>query len=162
MHELRSLSRSTIADQARHRVHRPLPDPPLRSRGNSRETTGALHNIVKGRQGALHRRLLHVCLAVAELQHTAEIHGWTQFVAMPNQYAKPPGAAELRCCVRVRPAVFQQRRVHRSRPARRPLMRRSAGPVPAVPVDAQAGRLPHASPLASATVYPSDTPCGFA
>ena len=63
-----------------YQIHRWDPTTPIE------ETMEALHDVVQGRQGALHRREQHVRLAVREGAGVAERHGWTRFVSMQNHY----------------------------------------------------------------------------
>ena len=55
-----------LAAPARHRLRRPLPDPPLRLRHADRGNARGAPRHRQGRQGALHRRVEHVRLAVRE------------------------------------------------------------------------------------------------
>ena len=55
-----------VADAARHRLHRPVPDPPLRRGHAGRGDDGGAARHHQGRQGALHRRLLDVRVAVRQ------------------------------------------------------------------------------------------------
>ena len=86
------LSRKAIFSEDRcqpeapgHRPCRPLPDPPLGPAHADRGDAGGAARRRQGRQGALHRRLVDVRLAVRPgALHVAERHGWTRFVAMQN------------------------------------------------------------------------------
>jgi aryl-alcohol dehydrogenase-like predicted oxidoreductase len=49
-----------------HRLRGPLPDPPLRRETPIEETLEALDDVVRAGKGALHRRIVHVRLAVRE------------------------------------------------------------------------------------------------
>ena len=71
---------------ARHRLRRPLPDPPLGPPHADRGDDGGAARRGQGRQGPLHRRVVDVRLAVRKAQYTAERHGWTPFVTMQNHY----------------------------------------------------------------------------
>ncbi len=53
-----------LAHPARHGLCRPLPDPSLRSGDADGGDAGGADRRGQGRQGALYRRLVHVCLAV--------------------------------------------------------------------------------------------------
>ena len=55
-----------VAAPARHRLRRPLPDPPLGLRDADRGDDGGAARRRPGRQGPLHRRVQHVRLAVRE------------------------------------------------------------------------------------------------
>jgi len=50
-----------------------------------RRDDGGAPRLVK-RQGPLHRRLVHVGVAVLQGQYVARQHGWTPFVSMQNHY----------------------------------------------------------------------------
>ena len=72
---------------ARHRLRRPLPDPPLRPGHPGRGDHGGAARRGEGRQGPLPRRLVDVGLAVREdAVHRARCNGWTRFVSMQDQY----------------------------------------------------------------------------
>ena len=55
-----------LADPARHRLRRPVPDPPLRSRHARRGDDGSAARRRQGRQGALPRRIVDVGMAVRQ------------------------------------------------------------------------------------------------
>ena len=55
-----------VAPPARHRLRRPVPDPPLRLRHADRGNARSAPRHRQGRQGALHRRVEHVRVAVRE------------------------------------------------------------------------------------------------
>ena len=63
-----------------YQIHRWDPDTPIE------ETMEALHDVVQGRQGALHRRQQHVRVAVRQGPARRRAHGWTRFVSMQNHY----------------------------------------------------------------------------
>ena len=64
-----------------YQIHRFDPRTPVE------ETLEALHDVVQGRQGPLHRRFVDVRLAVRQGPvHVAERHGWTRFVTMQDHY----------------------------------------------------------------------------
>ena len=63
-----------------YQIHRWDYDTPIE------ETLEALHDVVQGRQGALHRRLVDVRLAVRQGALPRRPHGWTRFVSMQNHY----------------------------------------------------------------------------
>ena len=101
---------------ARHRLHRPLPDPPLRPGHPGRGDDGGPARRRQGRQGPLHRRLLDVGLAVRQ-----------DAVTPPTGTAgrgSCPCRTSTTCSTRgrtrdVRPARRPGRRQHPLEPARR-------------------------------------------
>ncbi len=76
-----------LAPPARHRLRRPLPDPPLGPRDADRRDAGGAQRHREGRQGALHRRVEHVRLAVraGALPAPTGTAG-RRFVSMQNHY----------------------------------------------------------------------------
>ena len=64
-----------------YQIHRFDPDTP--GRGDH----GGAARRRQGRQGPLPRRVQHARLEVAKMQHAAELHGWTPFVSMQDQYS---------------------------------------------------------------------------
>ena len=72
-------------DAARHGLCRPLPDPSLGPRHADRGDARGAARCREGRQGALYRRLVDVCLAVRQGACTSpRRNGWTRFVSMQN------------------------------------------------------------------------------
>jgi 1-deoxyxylulose-5-phosphate synthase len=63
-----------------YQIHRFDPEAPIE------ETMEALHDIVKAGKVRYIGASSMYAWQFAKLQHTAEMHGWTQFVAMQNQY----------------------------------------------------------------------------
>ena len=63
-----------------YQIHRFDPEAPVE------ETMEALHDIVKAGKTRYIGASSMYAWQFAKLQHTAEMHGWTQFVAMQNQY----------------------------------------------------------------------------
>ena len=64
-----------------YQIHRFDPATPIE------ETLEALHDVVQGGQGPLHRRLVDVRLAVRQdAPCLADVHGWTRFVSMQDHY----------------------------------------------------------------------------
>jgi aryl-alcohol dehydrogenase-like predicted oxidoreductase len=64
-----------------YQIHRFDPDPPVE------ETMEALHDIVKaGKVRYLGASSMHAW-QFAKLQYTADLHGWTRFISMQNQYS---------------------------------------------------------------------------
>ena len=63
-----------------YQIHRFDPEAPVE------ETMEALHDIVKAGKARYIGASSMYAWQFAKLQHTAEIHGWTPFVAMQNQY----------------------------------------------------------------------------
>ena len=63
-----------------YQIHRFDPEAPVE------ETMEALHDIVKAGKVRYIGASSMYAWQFAKLQHTAEMHGWTQFVAMQNQY----------------------------------------------------------------------------
>jgi aryl-alcohol dehydrogenase-like predicted oxidoreductase len=63
-----------------YQIHRFDPEAPVE------ETMEALHDIVKAGKVRYIGASSMYAWQFAKLQHTAELHGWTQFVAMQNQY----------------------------------------------------------------------------
>ncbi len=63
-----------------YQIHRFDPESPVE------ETMEALHDIVKAGKARYIGASSMYAWQFAKLQHTAEMHGWTQFVAMQNQY----------------------------------------------------------------------------
>ena len=99
----RGLSRKAIMQRDRrqpapagHRLRRPLPDPPLGLRTRrSRRRMEALHDVVQAGQGALHRRLVDVRLAVRQgpAHRRAARLDAVRLHAEPLQPALPRGGA---------------------------------------------------------------------
>ena len=88
------LSRKAIMEQidasldpARHRLRRPLPDPPLRPGRPVEETMEALHDVVKAGKARYLGASSMWAWQFAKMQHAADLHGWTRFVSMQNQYS---------------------------------------------------------------------------
>ena len=108
----RGLSRKAIMTEidaqpapARHRLRRPLPDPSLGPRDADRGNARGAARRGQGGQGALHRRLVDVRLAVRARRCTSpSAHGWTRFVthAEPLQPALPRGGARDAAALRGR------------------------------------------------------------
>ena len=69
---------------ARHRFRRPLSNPSLGSDSSDRGDDGGAARRRQSRQGAVHRRLQHVRLAVSKALYTSRLRGWTEFVSMQN------------------------------------------------------------------------------
>jgi len=63
-----------------YQIHRFDPEAPVE------ETMEALHDVVKAGKARYIGASSMYAWQFAKLQHTAEIHGWTPFVAMQNQY----------------------------------------------------------------------------
>jgi aryl-alcohol dehydrogenase-like predicted oxidoreductase len=63
-----------------YQIHRFDPETPVE------ETMEALHDIVKAGKVRYIGASSMYAWQFAKLQHTAELHGWTQFIAMQNQY----------------------------------------------------------------------------
>jgi aryl-alcohol dehydrogenase-like predicted oxidoreductase len=63
-----------------YQIHRFDPEAPVE------ETMEALHDIVKAGKVRYIGASSMYAWQFAKLQHTAELHGWTQFIAMQNQY----------------------------------------------------------------------------
>ena len=87
------LSRGAILTQVdessaapRDRLHRPLPDPPLRPRDADRGDPGGAPRPRARRQGPLPWRLVMSTWQFAQAQYLADRHGWTRFVSMQDQY----------------------------------------------------------------------------
>ena len=84
-HILRGDRRQPAA--ARHRLRRSLPDPPLRPAHADRGDARGAGRRRPSRQGALHRRVVDVRLAVHEGAGACQRqHGWAPFVSMQNHY----------------------------------------------------------------------------
>ena len=89
---------------ARHRLRRPLPDPSLGLRHADRGDAGGAARRREGRQGALHRRLVDVCLAVrqgAAPRRAARLDA-LRLDAEPLQPALPRGGARDAAALRGR------------------------------------------------------------
>ena len=71
---------------ARHRLRRPLPDPPLGLRTPIEETLEALHDVVKAGKARYIGASSMYAWQFAKALHLAERHGWTRFVSMQNHY----------------------------------------------------------------------------
>jgi 1-deoxyxylulose-5-phosphate synthase len=63
-----------------YQIHRFDPDSPVE------ETMEALHDVVKAGKARYLGASSIWAWQFAKMQHTAELHGWTRFVSMPNQY----------------------------------------------------------------------------
>jgi aryl-alcohol dehydrogenase-like predicted oxidoreductase len=63
-----------------YQIHRFDPEAPVE------ETMEALHDVVKAGKARYIGASSMYAWQFAKLQHAAELHGWTQFVAMQNQY----------------------------------------------------------------------------
>ncbi|KAJ1681678.1 hypothetical protein LUZ63_023107 [Rhynchospora breviuscula] len=61
-------------------------DPPLRPDTPVEETMEALHDVVKAGKARYIGASSMWTWQFAEMQHVAELHGWTRFVAMQDQY----------------------------------------------------------------------------
>ena len=70
-----------------YQIHRFDPEAPVE------ETMEALHDIVKAGKVRYIGASSMYAWQFAKLQHAAELHGWTRFVSMQNQYnlLQPPG-----------------------------------------------------------------------
>jgi aryl-alcohol dehydrogenase-like predicted oxidoreductase len=75
-----SLARLDVDYIDLYQIHRFDPDTPVE------ETMEALHDTVKAGKVRYIGASSMYAWQFAKLQHTAEMHGWTQFVAMQNQY----------------------------------------------------------------------------
>ena len=77
----RSLQRLQTDYVDLYQIHRWDPETPIE------ETLEALHDVVRSRQGAVHRRVQHGRVAVRAGRSISPIvHGWTRFVSMQNHY----------------------------------------------------------------------------
>ena len=76
-----------VAAAARHRLRRPLPDPPLRPATPVEETMEALHDVVKAGKARYLGASSMWAWQFATMQHAADLDGWTRFVSMQNQYS---------------------------------------------------------------------------
>ena len=88
---------------ARHRLRRPLPDPPLGpAHARSRRRMEALHDVVKAGKARYIGASSMYAWQFAKAQHVAERNGWTRFVshAGPLQPALPRGGAGDAAAVR--------------------------------------------------------------
>ena len=83
---------------ARHRLHGPLPDPPLGLRTPIEETLEALNDVVSAGKaryiGASSMYAWQFCKAL----HIAERHGWTRFVACRTTTTCSTVRRSARCC----------------------------------------------------------------
>ena len=112
-------------EAARHRLRRPVPDPPLGPGTPIEETLEALHDVVKaGKARYIGASSMHAW-QFSKALHLADEHGWTRFVidAEPLQPALPRGGA--------RDAAALPRRGRRRDPVE---------PARARPADARLGR----------------------
>ena len=84
-----------LAGAPRHRLRGPLPDPPLGSERAHRGDDGRAQRGGAGRQGSLHRRQQHACVAVREgaARCRAQRLGEVRVDAEPLQPALPRGGA---------------------------------------------------------------------
>ncbi|ROP64551.1 aryl-alcohol dehydrogenase-like predicted oxidoreductase [Curtobacterium sp. ZW137] len=81
MHEIdASLTRLGTDYVDVYQIHRFDPNTPVE------ETMGALHDVVKSGKARYIGASSMWAWQFAEMQHTAELHGWTKFVSMQDQY----------------------------------------------------------------------------